>query len=429
MSQETKGGKLRWLRRLMDSAKEPEDEQARQLAEMEERLALANALSQIVISSSDLRERCELFANEIKGLLSVDWATIALIDRSTELVRLTPFSSKIVGDWEMEESLPLEGTPVAWVAENQRAMLEPDLRGESQFRTGAALLKMGVRTMIYMPLFAGGEVFGSVMLGSKQPKAYGERELKLLKYATTQLATVIENSRLFKEIRERGGVQADFITALAHELKTPLTPIKASSELLAEELQEGEVTSQSRLVESIAQGAHTLDRRLSMMLDLAKMQSDGFKLELEGLDIRPMLEKMVSRCGKDVEAKNQSVTLDVPDALPSVKANKGELERVLTILLTNATKFSPDGGAINVQAEKRGHELVVEVQDSGGGFSPQELEKLFDAYDPEADRQRIPEMRLGLALSKRLMELQGGRLWVRNNAGQGSTFAISLRQA
>lgn len=426
-SQAMKDRVLDWSRRLFDSMKGSSDDAASQLDEREEQLALANALSQIGISSSDLKELCEGLAGELGKLVSIDWATIALMDSSTNLLHLSPLSEKIEGAWESEDTVPLEGTPVAWLASNECAMLEPDLKEESRFRTGTALLKRGIRTLLYMPLFSQKKVFGALMLGSQRPNAYGERELKLLKYAVTQLAVAIENSRLFQESRKRTELQADFVTALAHELKTPLTPIRASSELLAEELQGGNGNSQARLAENIAQSATHLDTKLSLMLELAKVQAPSFKLKLERLGIKPLLEKAVGQARPAAEAKNQTLNVVLPASLPRVRANRNQLERVLATLLSNATKLSPSGGNINLTVRKRGGEVVVEVEDSGNGFTAEEVENLFDVYHPTgADRQRVPEMKLGLALSKRLVELHKGRMWVQSSPGKGSTFALSL---
>jgi len=430
MSQGSGGGILGWIQQFFQGDKQAPDDQARKLAEMEEQLALANSLSRIVISSSDLHERTELFAAELTGLVSIDWATIALIDRSTEQIHLSPFSSKVSGAWELKDALPMADTAVAWVAENQRALLEPDLKAESRFRTGSALLRRGIRTVLYMPLFARGEVFGSLMIGSKRPNAYGDRELKLLKYATSQLATVIENTRLFRESQEKAELQADFITALAHELKTPLTPIRASSELLAEELQESVGNSQARLAENIAHSAYSLDRKLSLMLELAKAQSSEYRLELDSLELEPVVRSVAQRCESELQGKGQTLELDVDASLPCVKANREQLRRVLTILVSNAVKFGPPGSTIVLRARESGREVVVEVQDSGEGFSEEETRHLFEVYYANGvDRQRIPELKLGLALSKRLVELQKGRLWVQSEPDKGSTFCISLPQA
>ncbi|HEY32153.1 MAG TPA: GAF domain-containing protein [Dehalococcoidia bacterium] len=171
--------------------------------EREEQLALANELSRIVLTSSDITEIGQGFAFELKELMPVSWAAISLIEKSTDLLRLFPLSPKIDSNWELGDSIPLDNTPVAWLAQTKKALVEPDLKRESRFWTGACWIKHAIRAIVYMPLFSGGEVFGSLIFASNHPQAYGERELKLLKYAAAQLAAPVRHSEHFTHIIEK----------------------------------------------------------------------------------------------------------------------------------------------------------------------------------------------------------------------------------
>jgi signal transduction histidine kinase len=414
-----------WLRRLSKNKKELSKDRAKEVEEREEQLALANALSRIVLSSSDLNELCKGFVDELRELVPIDWAAIALIDSFMDVLRLSPLSAKISSNWELGDTIPLADTPVAWLAKSQQAILECDLKRESRFGTGASFLKQGIRTIVYMPLFSCKEVFGGFIVGSHCPNAYGERELKLLKYATTQLALAIENYRLLQENREGIKQRAEFIAALTHELKTPLTPIRASGELLAEELQKDPQTPRAKLAENIVRSAYTLDSKLSEMLELAKAQSPTFALQLKRLDIKSLLDKVVTQLRPIAQSKGQPLNMELPLPLPPVKADMQQLERVLLNLLSNAIKFTPPGGSITLRVRKQDSELVIMVQDSGAGFSPEKLKNLFKTcYYAEPERQRAVEPRLDL--SKRLVELHKGRMWAESKVGKGSTFAFSL---
>ena len=170
--------------------------------EKEEQLILANILSKIVLSSSDITEIGKEFAYELKEFMSIDWAAIGLIEESRGLVSLFPLSPKLNSDWEHGNSIPLDGTPFSWLRQNKRALVEPDLAEKSQFWSGSSWLKSGVRTIAYMPLFSGGEVFGGLVFASHHPQAYGDREMKLLKYATSQITAPIRYSSLLAPIIE-----------------------------------------------------------------------------------------------------------------------------------------------------------------------------------------------------------------------------------
>jgi signal transduction histidine kinase len=235
-----------------------------------------------------------------------------------------------------------------------------------------------------------------------------------------------ERIKLEREREER----LQFINALAHELKTPLTSIVASGGLLLEELNDGGQSQQVRLTENILSATKKLEARLSELLDMAKMESLSFKLKLELLDMRPLLQNIANELLPVATWKHQVITLDIPPSAPMVNADRQRLEQVLLNLLTNAIKFSGEGGEIKLGLRKQGAEVVVTVKDNGPGISEEEQVRLFTPYyRVEADRQRFPGLGLGLALSKQLVELHGGRMWVESEPGKGSAFSFSLAAA
>ena len=225
--------------------------------EKEEQLALANMLSKIILSSSNINDVAEGFAKELKRFMSIDWGTIAWIEEG-DTVCLLPLPSKISLSRVFESTLPLERTPIAWVVENKRALLEPDLSKASQPWSGSFLGKLGkqeIRSMVLMPLFSRGEVFGSLIVGSRKPNVYRERELKLLKYAASQLALPLANSLL---LHER-------LSTLVQDFRTPLTPVVACSSLLIEQLQADPESAEARLSQNIYRCAQELQTKLSKL--------------------------------------------------------------------------------------------------------------------------------------------------------------------
>lgn len=228
---------------------------------------------------------------------------------------------------------------------------------------------------------------------------------------------------LEKERSER----LQFINTLAHELKTPLTAIVASGGLLLEELKEDPQSPRVRLMENIIRGTERLTGRLSELLDMARMESVGFKLRTELLDIRPLLQSVASEVLPLINEKKQSLTLDIPSSAPMVNIDKQHLEQIMLNLLTNATKFTGDGGKLKIKLRQEGQKLVVQVKDNGPGITEEERARIFTPYYRiEADRQRFPGLGLGLTVSKHLVEMHGGMMWVESKIGEGTTFAFSL---
>ncbi len=395
-------------------------------------LSIVNKLLGVITYHLNIKEVFKDFVNELKEAVNVDWASIVLIkDKGAYCYAV---SSNIGSVWEAGNTLPIRGTGIAWVVASRKASVEPDLAQERKFRSDERYLKLGIRSISYIPLLVRGEAFGALIIASTYPNAYGKQELDLLEHLCTQIADVIRAAQIYDlELEERlklekeKGERLQFINALAHELKTPLTSIVASGGLLLEELQEEAQSPRVRLIENMIRATGTLEARLSELLDMAKMESLGFKLILELIDIRPILQNMFNGFLPVANKKNQSLTLDIPPSVPIVKADKQRLEQILLNLLTNAFKFTGESGRIQIRLIKMDTKLVVEVEDDGPGITNEEQKRIFTPYYRiETDRQRFPGLGLGLTLSKQMVERHGGEMWVKSDLGKGSTFAFSL---
>jgi len=218
-----------------------------------------------------------------------------------------------------------------------------------------------------------------------------------------------------------------FIDTLSHELKTPLTSIIAAAGLLAEELEASGDSSHQRLIQTIIQNANTLETRLAELLDIVKTGSGEIQLQLEPVDIKSLLRGTGMQISPLIQGKGQHLDIDLPPSLPIIRGDGQRLEQVVLNLLNNATKFSAEGCNIVLKARSLDTEIIVEVQDSGIGIAPEEQPRLFKPYSRlNADRQRHPGLGLGLALAKQVVELHGGRIWVKSEPGKGSVFSFSL---
>ena len=215
-----------------------------------------------------------------------------------------------------------------------------------------------------------------------------------------------------------------FTRALVHELKTPLTPVLASSELLVAELNQEPWVS---IAGNIHRGALNLSKRIDGLLDLAKVEIGILQLNTKMVDVQQLLQRVTNDMAAMVSRNGQSMILDLPPSLPLVWADEERLQQVLLNLLVNASKFTPERGVITLKAEEKGAELVVEIHDTGPGIPEEQQTRLFQPYYRYlSDREQLHGLGLGLALSKLLVELQGGRIWVISKVGEGSTFGFAL---
>ena len=229
----------------------------------------------------------------------------------------------------------------------------------------------------------------------------------------------------------------DFIDATIHELKTSLTAIIVSVELLAEELHPDEKSVLGRLIQSITRNAYSIDGRLSRLSETGGLLSDYSQFHPEPVVIGQIIHNVATQLYPGIQDKRQSLTLEVPDSLPPAKADRQYLEQILLTLIANASKFTAEEGQIKVRASQDGQSLVVQVNDTGMGIPAEEQERVFQPYYQVnrgnghqttrlGDRRRYSHGGLGLAIAKFLVELHEGKIWLKSTVGQGSSFFFSL---
>lgn len=218
-----------------------------------------------------------------------------------------------------------------------------------------------------------------------------------------------------------------FIDTLAHELKTPLTSIIAAAGLLAEELESTADKSCQKLCQTIIQNSNTLETRLAELMDIVKTGSGRLQLQLEPVDMQSLINGTCLQISPLLQNKRQKLEIDIPDSLPIIRGDGPRLEQVMLNLMTNAHKFTPKGGNIMLRVRKREDGLTIEIQDDGIGIPEEKQAGLFKPYSRlSSDRQSHPGLGLGLALTKQVVELHGGRIWVESQQGKGSTFSFFL---
>ena len=233
-----------------------------------------------------------------------------------------------------------------------------------------------------------------------------------------------EEKKVRRELEAEVQRRIRFTRALVHELKTPLTPVLASSELLMAELHDEPWVS---IAGNIHRGALNLSKRIDGLLDLAKVEIGILQLNTKMVDVQELLQRVTNDITAMVSRNGQTMKLDVPPSLPMIWADEERLQQVLLNLLVNASKFTHEGGVITLKAEDHGTELIVEVRDTGPGIPEEQQARLFQPYYRYlSDREQLHGLGLGLALSKLLVELHGGRIWVISKVGEGSTFGFAL---
>lgn len=225
------------------------------------------------------------------------------------------------------------------------------------------------------------------------------------------------------QVNNKGNKKIGFGDATVHELKTLLTAIIVSAELLAEELQSKHDSMPLRLIQNIIRNAHSLDEKLTNFSEMTGLLSGEFSFQPELIEVRPIIHGVASQIYPITHSRKQSLTVNIPATLPHIRAHRHYLEQILMNLLTNASKFTPEGGYITVSAVGNDSNIVIEVADSGIGIPADRQELVFQPYYQIRGGKGSG---LGLAITKFLVELHGGTIRLESTPGKGSRFFCSL---
>nr|BAL52743.1 histidine kinase [uncultured Chloroflexota bacterium] len=215
------------------------------------------------------------------------------------------------------------------------------------------------------------------------------------------------------------------IADVSHELRTPLTTIKGYMEGLID----GILPSTAETFHQVYQEADRLSRLVDDLQELSRVEAGAIALQFRPVAIAQVAATVRKRLGPQIEAQGLSLEVNVPADLPPVRADEDRLIQVLTNLVGNAIKFTPSGGRIAIEAEKRGNEVYLSVQDTGIGIPAEHLPYIFDRfYRVERSRSRSTGgSGIGLTIARHLIEAHGGRIWAESKGeGKGSRFTIAL---
>lgn len=252
-------------------------------------------------------------------------------------------------------------------------------------------------------------------------------ELKLAEERLKQYAAELERAN--KELKRLDEIKSEFVSIASHELRTPLASIKNAVQLILRG-KTGEINeNQARFLQMAERNIDRLTNLLNDLLDISRIESGKVLMNFEELSLKGTIEFSLSSFKVQADAKSITLGMDVPEDIPNVYGDREKLEQILTNLIGNAIKFTPDGGSISVSARRFNEKMVViSVKDTGVGIPEDELDKVFEKFHQvEGSLTRtVQGTGLGLAITKGLVEASHGNIWVESELGKGSTFTFTL---
>jgi signal transduction histidine kinase len=322
-------------------------------------------------------------------------------------------------------------------AETREPIQIPDIAapGVYQSRQRDVLVRAGYRALLSVPLLREDEIIGSLSLNRRVPGDFPAEVVDLLKTFATQSALALQNARLFEEIAEKSRQlevanrhKSEFLANMSHELRTPLNAIIGFSEVLVERMF-GELNEKQDeyLRDIFSSGRHLLSL-INDILDLSKIEAGKMELELGKFDLPAAMDNALTLVKGRAANHAIALHLDVDRRLGEFVADERKLKQILVNLLSNAVKFTPEGGRVEVRAAPANGGVEIAVTDTGIGIAAEDQELIFEEFrQVGSDYLKKREgTGLGLALTRRFVELHGGRIWVKSEVGRGSTFTFSL---
>jgi signal transduction histidine kinase/HAMP domain-containing protein len=314
----------------------------------------------------------------------------------------------------------------------------PDIRDRGipyDSRVREAVLAAGYRALLAVPLISEDEVVGALVVNRRTPGEFEPRVVDMLRTFGTQSALAIQNARLFREIEEKSRQleaanrhKDEFLASMSHELRTPLNAVIGFSEVLLEKMF-GDVNPKQEeyLQDILASGRHLLSL-INDILDLAKIEAGRMELDVEEFEVVQAVDNAVVLVRERAMRKGLTLDTSLDRRLGSLRGDQRKIKQVLLNLLSNAVKFTPEGGRIEVRAQRLDGQVEISVTDTGIGIAPEDQEAVFEEFrQVGTDYAKKHEgTGLGLTLSRKFVELHGGRIWVKSAPGQGSTFAFTL---
>jgi len=291
------------------------------------------------------------------------------------------------------------------------------------------------RSAIIAPMLWEGQGVGGIFVARNFTGSFSDKAIRQLKAFADQAVIAIQNARLFREIQEKSAQlevankhKSEFLANMSHELRTPLNAIIGFSEVLSEKMFGDLNAKQADYLKDIHESGKHLLSLINDILDLSKIEAGRMDLEISSFDLPAALSNAMTLVRERAQRHGIELSLKVDKRLGAFQADERKFKQIVVNLLSNAVKFTPDGGKVDVSARKFDGKIEVAVRDTGIGIAPEDQGAVFEEFKQVGRdyTKKAEGTGLGLALTKRFVELHGGEVRLQSAPGKGSTFTITL---
>ncbi|MBE3559593.1 MAG: GAF domain-containing protein [Ktedonobacteraceae bacterium] len=394
-----------------------------------------NAIAQLLSVLPDPGQHLDLLLQRLTVLLCLEAGLILLLDQESDQLSLAAHYHLNEGLQTDLESFPLKA--LSLLARRVISRQEPLMICAEQCEEQTickALRLTGFSTVMVVPLTAGHAVLGVLFIGTRDRNGSIREDLKFFSTVGQQLGLALRNAQLLRSasemeaLRQADRLKSSFLAAISHDLRSPLTAIRASIESLLDTAGTQTEPGKEHLLHNIAGQVHRLGQLVDQLLDLSLIEAGGLVLDCDWTDLAACITDTARKFERLHSGCRIELVFD-PD-LPLHYIDPDRLLQVLWNLLENAFKYAPGSVPILVKAHlmEQEKEVLISVADRGPGIPEGEHERIFQRfYRLDRDRQaRTPGSGLGLAICRGIVEAHGGRIWVENHEEGGSIFCVAL---
>jgi len=380
----------------------------------------------------------KMVCKEITLLLRRPWVSVALLNQKREVVQHIELGER--GASAVEPSTSLRDDPlIAALLVHEDGLIIDDVRADRSIDGSLLIAGRGLVSCLAVSICSGKDVLGLLVVGDRAHEPFTPEDARLMAILSGQVAMAIEKSRLYEvmsgrvdrlereneELRSANKLKMSYISHLSHELKTPLTSIKAYVESLTDHIEDAEFPEKKEFLGIISSETDRLIRMVNKVLDVSKIEFGNRTLKRKLFRLSSLLAEVESSIQPYLRDKRLRLVIKVPDALPLIDGDEDLVKQVFINLISNAVKFSPNDSRIFIEAVEDAVAVKVTVSDEGVGIPEEDLQNIFKQFY-QVRRGTHEGVGLGLAIVKNIIEQHGGYITCTSRLGEGSTFAFTL---
>jgi signal transduction histidine kinase len=412
-------------------------EQARLLEQTQQHAVQMEAVAQVSAVVSTILEAEKLLETVVTLTLErFDLYQVAVFILDENILHLAagarlPADSLDIDLWSVLNTSE-EMSPVVRASQSGRPVVVHDVRQEPGYV--ADPMSDDTRSELAIPLIVGDEVLGVLDLQSELPNRFSENDVRIHTTLGAQVAVALQNATLYADqletsarLREVDRLKSEFLASMSHELRTPLNSIIGFADVLLEGIDGPLNERMSEDVTLIRDSGRHLRELIGEMLDMSKIEAGVMELRYEEINVPSMAREIVASAKSLAMNKDLEIRFEIDPNLETIEADRTRLTQILLNLISNAIKFT-EQGTISLMLKEQDEELLAGVQDTGIGIANEDIPIIFEQFrqiDGSLSR-KVGGTGLGVPISKRLVELHGGQMWLESELGAGSTFWFTM---